>query len=69
MMIATDDNLKRAFQQLHDAVVDALAAPAPKTWALGAAIGFVTTTMVLTKQLLDSGRLNNATEDAAPQSS
>jgi len=66
-MIATDSNLKRVFQQLHDAAIDALAAPMPRPFALGAAMGFVTTTMVLTRELFASGRLKAATENALRQ--
>lgn len=57
MMIATNDNLKRAFQQIVDAAQDTFASPAPKSWAFGAAISFVTTTFVLTKQLATEKRL------------
>jgi hypothetical protein len=63
-MIATDDNLKRAFQQMHDAAIDAFASPTPKPWAFGAAIGFVTATFVLTHQLQNENRLPVAVEAA-----
>lgn len=59
-MTATDSNIKRAFQQLHDAAIASL----PRPHGLGVAIGFVTAALLLTKQLLDVGRLNAATEGA-----
>ena len=61
-MIATKSNVERALQQLSDAAVAALT-PKPEPYAFGFAIGFVTTTMVLTKALFASGRLGNDTED------
>jgi hypothetical protein len=64
MMIATDNNVKRAFQQMLDAAVDAFASPVPKPWAFGAAISFMTTTFVLTKQLATESRLPPVVEAA-----
>jgi hypothetical protein len=62
MMIATDTNVKRTFQQMHDLALEAFA-PTPKLYAFGAAIGFVTTTVILTQQLKAEGRLPAALED------
>lgn len=64
MMIATEDNLKRVFQQMHDGVIAALASPTPMPWAFGAAISFITTTFVLTYQLQNENRLPTAVEAA-----
>jgi len=63
MMIATSENLKRAFQQMHDAAVDAFT-PVPKPWAFGAAVSFVTTTLVLTNHLKMENRLPVTVETA-----
>lgn len=59
MMIATNDEVKRAFQQMYDVLKDAFAAPPanPKPWAFGSSIAFITTTFALCKQLNTEGRL------------
>lgn len=56
-MIATNDNLKRAFQQMHDAAIDAFATTNPKNYRFGAAVSFITTTSALTNQLRSENRL------------
>ena len=56
-MIATDTNIKRMLQQLEDAAVDVFTKPAPKPYAFGLAISFITTTLLITKQLAEERRL------------
>lgn len=65
-MIVTDDNAKRTFQQMHDLLLEAVN-PTPKPFALGAAISFITTTVILTQQLKNEGRLPPAVENDQKQ--
>ncbi len=62
MMIVTDDNVKRTFQQMHAMLLQAMT-PTPRSDALGTAISFITTTVVLTQQLKAEGRLPAAVEN------
>lgn len=59
-MTVSDENVKRALQQMHDAAIDGLSQP----YAFGLAMSFLTTIFVLTKQLSDENRLPQAAEDA-----
>lgn len=65
-MQATDSNLKRTFQQMHDMLLEKVT-PQPKQHALGTAISFITTTVILTQQLKAEGRLPAAVENAQKQ--
>jgi len=66
MMKATDNNVKRTFQQMHKMLLDVMT-PQPKQNAAGAAIGFITTTAILTQQLKAEGRLPAPVEEAQKQ--
>lgn len=69
MMIATDEEVKRAFQQMHDAIKDVFAPPPSglKSWAFGSAVAFITTTFSLCRQLHDEKRLPTAVETSQQQ--
>ena len=63
-MNATDDEVKRAFQQMHDAMKDVFAPPPSglKPWAFGSSIAFITTTFSLCRQLRHESRLPASVE-------
>ncbi len=64
MMIATDTNVRRVLQQLHDAAVESLAGPPFRPYVLGVAISFITTTVEICRQLAVEERLPDALEAA-----
>jgi hypothetical protein len=61
MMIVTNDNVKRTLQQMQDMLLQAVS-PTPQPHALGVAISFITTTVILTQQLKSEGRVPAAVE-------
>ncbi len=64
MMIATDSNVKRALQQLHDAAVDCLTGPPFRSYVFGMAVSFITTTIEICRQLTVEERLPGAVTTA-----
>jgi hypothetical protein len=66
MMLATNTEIKHAFQQLSGALKDAFSPPPANTkpWAFGSSIAFMTTTFALCKQLNTEGRLPSTLEAA-----
>ena len=66
MMIVSDDIVKRTFQQMHAMFLQAVT-PTPSAHALGAAISFITTTVVLSQQLKTEGRLSTTVENDQKQ--
>jgi hypothetical protein len=63
-MIATDKNVKRMLQQLHDAAIDCFADGDVKPYAFGLAISFITTTIATCRQLASEGRLPSSLTDS-----
>ena len=63
-MIATDTNIKRMLQQLHDAAVDCFAQGVQRPYSFGMAISFITTTIATCNQLAREGRLPAGLEEA-----